>query len=56
MKKPQFSQKLLDTINRVHASASEIYASINPQALELIPVKDNLSQPSLNTKPQKIKR
>ena len=56
MKKPKFSQKLLDTINRVHASASEIYESINPHAMELIPVKESVENNSHNPAPKKMKR
>lgn len=56
MKKPQFSQKLLDTINRVHVSASEIYASINHQALELVPAKESIKNTLLTPPSQKMKR
>lgn len=52
-KKPNISKKFLDKINSVHTSATQFFNSINPEALQLLPVKVSDSGSSA---PRKMKR
>jgi hypothetical protein len=52
-KKPNISKKFLDKINSVHASATQFFNSMNPEALQLIPIKVSDTSPSV---PRKMKR
>ena len=51
--KPKFSQALLNKIDSVHKTASAMFQSINPQALQLAPIK--ATQEVIST-PRKFKR
>lgn len=51
-KKPNVSKKFLDKINTVHATATQFFNSMKPEALQLIPIKVSDTRPSI---PLKIK-
>lgn len=51
--KPKFSQAFLNKIDSVHKTASAIFQSINPQALQMVPIKITKE---VNSIPKKIKR
>lgn len=49
-KKPNVSKKFLDKINTVHATATQFFNSMKPEALQLIPIKVSETSPSVPRK------